>query len=1364
MSYKVLAVARDDAQRNAVAQSGGDRLADYPSGALLRVNQQQERALRQAGVEVTRLEEPQVQVAGASFPFARALKANAEAPLAIDPHRKNYYLVNLVGPPLGAWLKTIEALGGDIQGHLKGFTLLTGMTSAAAKSLAAQPWVEDVTLYRPAMKVSPALRKDARRELSLKTLKATAVETAQPEETVQVEVSLFPGESAAAVAAKIRGAGGMVLSEKGGPVIAALPAKELGAIADEIGVRAILPHRFPKFTNDQAAQIMDVPANRVFGELTLTGAGQIVAVCDSGLDTGNAAAIHADFAGRIAGLVSMPNILGVYTNDPAPYDDGAQDANSGHGTHVAGSVLANGAAAAGTASMVNPQGTAPGAQLYFQAIEQTANWMTAAQLIALGVTPPAWWPPPATGLYGIPSDLNDLFNQAYMAGARIHTNSWGADNRGVYNATARQVDQFMWNNRDMFILFSAGNEAVDDDSDGVMDLDAINTPSTAKNCLTVGASENDRPTGSTPAPGIDGNWSALTDGSGGMPYAALGAAGHVSDDVDGMAAFSSRGPTDDGRIKPDVTAPGTNILSTRSSVVGANPLWGDLAAADPLNGLYCWSGGTSMATPLTAGAAAIIRQHLVQHRGHHVDGSKPSGALIKAFLVNGAVSMSGGQFAGEIPAEPNNVNGFGRVNLIESLTPGVLGQTLFADEPDYAVSTMEDRVFQVQAVDLAQPLKITMVWTDAPGPENVGGLQNQLYLQVAPPGGGAVLDGDLTPYPNPANNVQQVVIAAPVAGIYEIRVRGVSITQQAPGAAGGPDPRQDFALAVSNGMGFSTQPVSIAQAIDTTGSMGYYGFMEPAKERARQLVDFMRINDKVSITEFSHRPAEPNDARTPYPLRLLGNVTPDWTDARTAVNGLFSDGTTPIGAGLQEAWNQLSGEPAMRPRAIVLISDGFNNRMPDPASVLPGIPADVPIFTIALGPAANEPALQAIANSRPNGQHFMVDADEDIFRLHEIYAELQGLAAGAPMVGLNSVELSGQQESDEEVPIEEGSEEASFTLSYDPADDPGGKQIELRVIDPDGKRRTLKTAAVLERRQSGFHLVRVAAPKAGIWRVKALNRGTERPVRCVTAVSTRGPIAFSADPPQVEEERLFVRAQLFLKGKPLKDADVVARVTAPTLSRDDVLAQYGDQVREIRLPKEVNEEGLSEEQMLNLKLAIFARQFIGKEGGLYQRKTYDIALGYAGGGIWTADAPIPAPGSVSIQILASGKLDGFAWSRRASMGVNAHQAKSPQRRQRFELKEPMVRRSSLWRYTIIGLTVLKADGSVATPEDGVEVEAMAAQGKAKALSGGLPFYRRGRYFIWRLSKKQIAEGKASLTVVVRHGGAAVVKETHTIKL
>ncbi|MBW1916360.1 MAG: S8 family serine peptidase, partial [Deltaproteobacteria bacterium] len=383
--------------------------------------------------------------------------------------------------------------------------------------------------------------------------------------------------------------------------------------------------------------------------------------------------------------------------------DGPQDVNSGHGTHVAGSVLGNGILSGSTPSSNTFPGTcfagiAPKASLVFQAVENNST----------------------QGL-SLPSDLNTLFSQSDSAGADLHTNSWGASAGGMYSSYSQDVDEYIWDHKDFMILFSAGNEGIDMDGDGVIDLNSLGAPATAKNCLTVGASEGNRPSGS----GYDSNWGTLWPND----FSATPiSTDHVSNNSIGMAAFSSRGPVIDGRYKPDLVAPGTNILSARSSMASGTG-WG------AYNSNYLWMGGTSMSTPLTAGASALMREYLIKVQGY----TTPSAALIKAALLNSAEDISPGQYGTGIDQEipdapvPNNVEGWGRLNIENGVYPSSPFNILYYDEST-GLNTSGYNDYTVDISAAGSPLKINLVWTDYPGSTAAqGGLVNDLDLQVTDP-------------------------------------------------------------------------------------------------------------------------------------------------------------------------------------------------------------------------------------------------------------------------------------------------------------------------------------------------------------------------------------------------------------------------------------------------------------------------------------------------------------------------------------------------------------------------------------------------------------------------------------------------------
>ena len=451
------------------------------------------------------------------------------------------------------------------------------------------------------------------------------------------------------------------------------------------------------FSNDQSKNHMKISTMRSYFTTDLDGSGQIVAVADSGLDED-----HGDFGTRVVGNF---DVIG---------DGSTADKHSGHGTHVACTVLGDG-------TKGGYAGVAPDASLYFQAMENDN-----------------------TGNFQSPS-LNYLLNTAYNSGARIHTNSWGssaASNQGKYTSESEDVDDRA-NNYDrvyngvegLTILFAAGNDGPN--------AGTVSSPSTAKNSVTVG------------------NHQARYNGA-----------------PDNLMSGSSRGPTDDGRIKPDIIAPGGYVRSCRAQEAQ------DIAGSSWQSTWYLEYTGTSMATPNAAGASALIREYLLEIAQR----PSPQGALIKALLVLGAQDINTRDI-------PNNDEGWGRVNLKETLAPSQ-GRGIWVDDRSVLSNTGQSKSYVFNVTFANSQLKTVLAWSDARGSRfSNNQLVNDLDLEVESPDGTIYLGNDFANgrsttggTKDDVNNLEVVLIDTAMKGIWTVRVKD--------GMHGGSN-TQPFAIAVS---------------------------------------------------------------------------------------------------------------------------------------------------------------------------------------------------------------------------------------------------------------------------------------------------------------------------------------------------------------------------------------------------------------------------------------------------------------------------------------------------------------------------------------------------------------------------------------
>lgn len=724
-------------------------------------------------------------------PDLSARVPDAVAPRSGEPVGRRSFLVQFDGRIGKRTHRMLTDQGVEVVGYVPERALLVRLPPGmSAAQLGGLPDVRWAGAYRPAYRVAPDL-----------------LDAATGAEALSVDVLLFPGESPEVIATALGARDGVdieYVKRSEPPRITARLRPEavrgvLGALARDRTVQFVSRRRPLELHNDQAVWIgqsydrTNGPGEALAADPKpytlaatlwnhgLRGEGQIIAVADTGLesdlcffsDPGNPVTIQNVIPPAPLALDPMHRKILAY-NAPlagAPlFDDSFR-----HGTHVTGSAagddLSN-LAGGGSAGHDTGDGMAPKARVVFQDISGSQNSACNTSIVVLSV--------------------QDLLEQEYLAGARISNNSWGSSAQG-FDLTATETDGGTWQHEDFAVFVSAGNNG----AGGLGGLAAC------KNCIAVGATENYDAT--------------FVDEFGIL-------------DPENLVNFSSLGPTADGRIKPDITAPGSVVVSARFPVTYVDdeadlqctaavdevcfPGFGGCYLTDTTNS--CHAGtllGTSMASPLAAGLGALARQYFIDGfwpTGAAVpaDTRVPSAALIKATMINGARNMTGNRFGrggggaldlGPLSDAPANSQGWGRVMLDDALYfSGDTRRLRLLDVPNAnGLETGERIDVTIAVTSAAEPLKLTLVWSDPPGlPTASGALVNDLDLELSVPGGAVYrgnqftpddpdVDGDKvsaanTPGKDSVNNVEGLLIPSPAPGIYTATILGTDV----PGAPG----------------------------------------------------------------------------------------------------------------------------------------------------------------------------------------------------------------------------------------------------------------------------------------------------------------------------------------------------------------------------------------------------------------------------------------------------------------------------------------------------------------------------------------------------------------------------------------------------
>lgn len=581
-------------------------------------------------------------------------------------------------------------------------------------------------------------------------------------------------------------------------VVVRLPQESLSRIAAHPDVVSIQPGSEPHKLDERQDVIMtanlsgNLPsgpgylawlASKGFTQAQFTNSGFAVDVSDSGVDNGTTSPGHFGLyplgdTGKTSRLVYVK--LQGSPNNPGSTLQGTD----GHGNinaHIIGA--------------------------YDDLTNATLHTDSAGYLYGLGVCPfvkvgssvifdPDYFTNP---------NYSTLLTYAYNNAARVSNNSWGGTTGGPYDSDAQAYDALVRDvgaagkNRQMVVVFAAGN--------GGPGLNTIESPGSAKNVFTVGASENVR--SMTPANG--GNDVSGNDG--------CGTTDSDADNANDIASFSSRGPCADGRMKPDIVAPGTHItggapqaspppapsgtgqgLSSFTSL-GICALPGSGAAGNANNffplgqQFFTESSGTSHSTPAVSGACALLRQYFI-----NASNTPPSPAMTKAYLMNSARYMTGA-FANDTLWSP--AQGMGEMNLGTAFDGA---WRILRDQLAFEKFTApgQSRSYSGKVYDPTKPFRVTLAWTDAPGSTTASkALVNDLNLTVTSGANtykGNVFSGPFSTTGGTAdgtNNVENVFLPAGAAQNFTVTVTAANISADAI-TNGGSLSEQDFALVIYN--------------------------------------------------------------------------------------------------------------------------------------------------------------------------------------------------------------------------------------------------------------------------------------------------------------------------------------------------------------------------------------------------------------------------------------------------------------------------------------------------------------------------------------------------------------------------------------
>ena len=632
------------------------------------------------------------------------------------------YEAQLVGPMRPEWLGKLRDIRAPIISYAPPYRYRLPLTNSQLERVQTLEFVHSVERY--------GLRSVLGRRFLEALNKARGTDSQQSSsKKMALDLEVHVSTQASPIKRLIARHSGTVVLDASGPYIrflAAITDPFVVALADREEVKSLDVYTPPMLMLEFCRSIIGVETINAGTDVPWDGAGEIVGVIDSGVDSS-----HPDLSGSIK---SYQQVSGATATD-----------KDGHGTHVAGIIVGSGKASSGKI-----KGVAPGATLSVVGIVDE------------------------NGQPIFPADLTDYIKRATTDNAKVVNMSVGCGGtNGSYGPYAQSLDTFVYENPEVLIVVASGNDGTA--NQGYPDYQTVATPATGNNVIAVGAC-------STTRTGISQNWGAYNTGRFPSPPVSLM---EMAGPNLAPAAISSRGPTASRTMKPDVLAPGTFVLSAQAS----NSVQVSQAAVPGGTGPYIFLHGSSMAAPFVSASAAILRQYLRQQMNMPKPSAALLKAMLCASAVR-CPPIVNPAFAVGYPDFDQGFGIVNIARLIPHVKGDQLRMTVVDVANNSADALLSrqppesprrsTRSYTLQVADKAEFLQVVLAWTDTPG----AGGKKVLWRDVQGQGGALVGNHEVAyaraglfnrkglngiPY-DTENNIQVVYVSKPPAGEYRVNI------------------------------------------------------------------------------------------------------------------------------------------------------------------------------------------------------------------------------------------------------------------------------------------------------------------------------------------------------------------------------------------------------------------------------------------------------------------------------------------------------------------------------------------------------------------------------------------------------------------